>query len=712
MNEDTSDTLQRAVALHGNGQPQRAAELYAEVLRNQPDHPDALHLLGVAETQLGRPRSGIDWIRKSLAVNPHQPAAIANEGNALLALNEFVPALKTYDQALRISPDYWLAVYGRGNALSALRRWAEALASFERALELKPDFLAALIARGGMLQKLERPAEALATYDRAIELAPDCADAFLERGHLLSERKQTAAAVAAYDRALELQPTLAGAWFSRGLALSLQARFSDAAASLRRALELDPHYPYALGPSLHAQLQVCDWRGYAASASALEAAVERNEPVDFPFSFLAISDSPMLQLQCSRRFAALQANAPSAAPGSDAGLGVCASAPSANERIRIAYVSADFLEHPTAYLMAGLFEKHDRRRFEIIGVSLRDDAQSPTARRIHRAFDRLVAAQARPDAQLARQLREMHIDIAVDLMGYTGEHRGGMFTHRPAPIQVNYLGFPATTGSQYIDYLIGDEFLIPPAHRAAYSESIAYLPDCFQVNDDRRVAAPPPTRALMGLPAAGIVWCSLHSSYKLNPPLFDVWCRLLLAVPDSVLWLLGNNPLLEENLGREALARGVASGRLVFAKGLPYPEHLARLSLADVCLDTAPFNGGATTSDALWAGVPVVTCAGQAFAARMSGSMLKAVGFPELIATSLPEYEQFALQLVRTPGRLAEVRAALADNRRSAPLFDTDRFRRHVEAAYIEMVRRHRLGLPPATFCVPAEAMATRPNRP
>jgi predicted O-linked N-acetylglucosamine transferase (SPINDLY family) len=268
-----------------------------------------------------------------------------------------------------------------------------------------------------------------------------------------------------------LRPTLADAWFSRGLALSLQARFADAAASLRRALELDPHHPYALGASLHAQLQVCDWRGYAAAAHTLEASVERDEPVDFPFSFLAICDSPTLQLKCSRRFAALQGATQGAAQGSGP------AAQSANERIRIAYVSADFLEHPTAYLMAGLFEKHDRRRFEIIGVSLRDDAQSPTARRIMSAFDQVVAADALPDAVLARRMRDMRIDIAVDLMGYTGEHRSGVFTHRPAPIQVNYLGFPATTGSPHIDYLIGDEFLIPPAHRTAYSECIAYLPD-------------------------------------------------------------------------------------------------------------------------------------------------------------------------------------------------------------------------------------------
>jgi predicted O-linked N-acetylglucosamine transferase (SPINDLY family) len=294
------------------------------------------------------------------------------------------------------------------------------------------------------------------------------------------------------------------------------------------------------------------------------------------------------------------------------------------------------------------------------------------------------------------------LDIAVDLMGYTGEHRAGLFAHRPAPIQVTYLGYPGTTGSPHLDYLIADEFLIPENRRRDYSESIAYLPECFQANDDRRVAATEaPAREQVHLPAAAFVFGSFHGTYKINPGLLDVWARLLRGVPGSVLWLLGGRAAIEDNLRREAAARGVGPERLVFAQPEPYPRHLARLPLADLCLDTYPFNGGATTSDALWAGVPVVTCSGSSYASRMSGSLLTALGSSNLAASSLEEYERLALQLAMDRGRLDGVRAALARQKSSSPLFDTDRFRGHLEAAFSAMVERHRGGLPPATFRVP-----------
>jgi predicted O-linked N-acetylglucosamine transferase (SPINDLY family) len=495
----------------------------------------------------------------------------------------------------------------------------------------------------------------------------------------------------------------------------------EAEQSLRRALELDPHLPYARGARLHAQLQVCDWSGYAETVAAIEAAVERDEPVDFPFSFLAVSDVPRLQLKCAHRFARLQRGGikspappmgfvarPAAPEQPEQPEQPASAAPPALGRrhpsvIRVAYLSADFLEHPTSYLMAGVFEKHDRQRFDITGICLRDDDESPTARRVKAAFDRVIPAQSLSDADLARRIRDLRVEVLVDLMGYTGAHRAALLAQRVAPVQANYLGFPGSTGSRDIDYLIADEFLIPYGARSTYTESIAYLPECFQANDDRRpLAGHAPTRAQQGLPATGLVLCSFHSSYKLNPPLFDCWARILAGMPGSVLWLLGGNPTLEDNVRREAAARGLSARQLVFARPLPYPDHLARLALADLCLDTVPFNGGATTSDALWAGVPVLTCAGRSFAARMSGSLLHAVGMPELVAGSLEEYERLALQIGSTPGLLTGLRAKLSESRRRAALFDTDRFRRHLEAAYTVMVDRQRSGLAAATFRIPA----------
>lgn len=728
MNSSEANKMQRAVALHGQGEPAQAALLYAEILEAYPDHPDALHLMGVSETQLGRAQAGLYLIARSLAVNPGQPVAITNQGNALLALSQPDDALAAYERALRLWPDYPLAVYGRGNALAALCRPAESLLSYERALELSADFVQAITGRGRALLKLRRYAEALAAFDRALELssvlaqshlgrasallglkeyaeglrsvdralqlAPNLAEGHVERGHLLGEQGMTDTAIAAYDRALQLNSSLAPAWLSRGLALSLRARYAEAAASLRRASQIDPAQPYARGACLHAQLQICDWTGHADLAHDIAASVARGEPVDFPFSFLAVCDSPFLQLQCAKTFSGLQRAGQRP---------LWAGERYAHDRIRIAYISADFLEHPTSYLLAGLFEKHDTHRFETFAISLRKDEGSAMARRVKAAFEHFIAAESRPEYEIAQLIRNLEIDIVVDLMGYTGEHRAGIFTHRPAPLQVNYLGFPATMGTGDMDYIIADDFLIPEEHRSGYGERIVYLPECFQANDDcRPVALERPTRAQMGLPAAGFVWCSFHGSYKLNPTLFDIWARLLLAVPGSVLWLVGSTPAAVANLRREAQARGVDAARLVFAEPLPYPRHLTRLSMADLCLDTFPFNGGTTASDALWAGVPLVTCAGQSFAARMAGSLLLAVGMPDLVTRSPQDYEQLALQLAKAPDRLAELRAELARKRESSALFDTDRFRRHLEAAYFAMVERHHNGLPPSTLMIPA----------
>jgi predicted O-linked N-acetylglucosamine transferase (SPINDLY family) len=746
MKLQAARTLDRAAALHSQGDVAHASRLYAQILEIDPDNADALHLFGVAAVQLGRAQTGADMIARSLAIKADQPAAIANLGNAQLALNRPAEALASYDRALTLEPAYALAHHGRGTALAALGQAAEALASFERALLLAPDFVEALNGRGIALVGLGRIPEAIACYDRAlrlrprhqqawvnrgaayldlrsneqalrdyeraIEILPDCAEAhygrgaallalalpdearasferaltlapdhpkaLTGRGHVLSESGQIDAAIAAYDRALQLNPGLGVALFSRGIALSVKARYTEAVSSLKRLEQVEPQFEYGLGARLHAQLQQCDWTQYRESVDAIVACVDEGRAVDFPFSFLAVCDSPARQLRCARRFAE-KFRAPRAP--------LWTGERYAHERIRVAYVSADFLEHPTSFLMAGLFEKHDRQRFETIAVSLREDASSPTGRRVRAAFERVIVAARRPEAEVARLLRELEVDIAVDLMGYTGEHRTNIFAHRPAPIQINYLGFPATTGADDIDYIIADEFLIPPERQIDYSERVVYLPECFQANDDRRaIAADAPTRSAMGLPATGFVWCSFHSSYKLNPPLFDVWARLLSAVPDSVLWLVGSSLVTKRNLQREAAARGVAPERLIFAARLPYAQHLARLGLADLCLDTLPFNGGATTSDALWAGVPVVTCAGSSYAARMSGSLLRALQLPELVTDTLGGYEHRALQLARTPQRLTELRARLARNRKTGPVFDTDRFRRHLEEAYGAMV--------------------------
>jgi predicted O-linked N-acetylglucosamine transferase (SPINDLY family) len=337
-------------------------------------------------------------------------------------------------------------------------------------------------------------------------------------------------------------------------------------------------------------------------------------------------------------------------------------------------------------LLVGVFEAHDRTRFETIAISLRPSDESAMRRRVVAAFDRFIDATRMRDVEVSALMRELEVDIAVDLTGYTGDNRTDIFAQRPAPVQVNYLGFPGGMGAEYIDYILADAFVIPDAARPHYAEQVVHLPHCFQANDDQReIAEFTPSRAEAGLPETGFVFCAFNNVYKLNPPMFDIWMRLLRAVPDSVLWLAADAPNVRKNLAAEAMRRGVEPERLVFSPRIAYPEHLARMRLADLFLDTLPFNAGTTASDALWAGLPVLTCAGEAFAARMAGSLLNAVGLPELITHDLAEYEALALELATSPARLAEIKTRLAANRLSAPLFDTKLFCRNLESAYQQM---------------------------
>jgi protein O-GlcNAc transferase len=372
-----------------------------------------------------------------------------------------------------------------------------------------------------------------------------------------------------------------------------------------------------------------------------------------------------------------------------------------HDKIRIAYVSADFHEHATSHLIAELFERHDRKRFELFGISLGPDDGSEIRRRVVEALDHFHDVRAHDDREVASLLRELEIDIAVDLKGHTKGERFGIFAHRPAPIQVSYLGFPGTTGADFIDYVIADEIVLPFDQQPFWSEKIVHLPGCYQVNDRKReIAERTPTRKECGLPEQGFVFCSFNNSYKITPEFFDIWMRLLNKIEGSALWLLRGNAAVERNLRREAAARGVDPARLVFAEPIVLCEHLARHRLADLFLDTLPVNAHTTASDALWAGLPVLTCLGKGFAARVAASLLDAVGLPELVTKSLEEYEALALKLAREPALLSAYRDRLEKNGPTAQLFDADRLRRHLEQAYTTMLDIERRGEKPRGFSV------------
>jgi predicted O-linked N-acetylglucosamine transferase (SPINDLY family) len=752
--------LQDAMRLRRAGKLNEAAEIYGQVLRNEPRHFEALHALGILSYQRGRLEEAEKLIRDAMACNPNAPDAAYNHACLLQKLNRQEEAIASFDRALALKPDYIEALVNRSTVLSGLKRYGEALANSDRVVAIKPELAEAWGNRGGILLALERLDESLASYDRAVALKPVYVDAwknravilsrlnrhpealeaidkalalapkgpdlFLRRADVLALLNRHEEAASDYERYLTLTPTDADAWHARGFALKLARRRTEALACFDQALALAPGRPailesrgnlffelerfeeaardyeallatdappsWARGYVTICRLHGCDWRGIEESRRAIAADLKAGKYVLDPMGIAILSDSLEDQLSCARIWAKDKVPRPVRALWNGERY--------RHDRIRLAYLSADFRTHATAFLMAGVFEQHDRSQFETVAVSYSTNDRSPMRSRLEASFDRFVDVLDRNDTEVAQMMRDMEIDIAVDLKGYTAESRPGILAARPAPVQAHYLGFPGTMGAECVDYLIADPVVVPPEHRAFYTEKIAYLPDAYQCNDRRRkVAERTPTRFEMGLPE-GFVFCCFNNNHKLMPEMFDVWMRVLGAVDGSVLWLLQTNPAVAANLRREAKARGISPDRLVFAARADPSLHLARQSLADLFLDTVPYNAHTTTSDALWVGLPVLTVLGSTFAGRVAASLLQSAGVPELVTRSLPEYEELAVKLAREPWRLASTRAKLRGTRDTCALFDTTRITRSLESVYCRMWDIHQSGSPPETFAV------------
>ena len=750
--------LQSALHLRRAGKLAEAAEIYGQILRAEPKHFEALHALGILCYQSGRLEDAERLIGEAAAANPNAADAAYNHACLLQKLNRPEEALGSFDRAIAIRPDYVEALVNRGAVLAALKRYEEALANSERVVALKPNLAEAWSNRGGVLQALERFDSALESYDRALalkpnyadawksrgallmvlrrheealqavgkalELAPNDADGLCRRGDLLALLNRPEEAASAYEKYLALKPGDAAAWHARGYAFQMLKRraealscfdkavalapsdagmrmsrasmlfeierFEDAARDYEMLLAGDSPPAWVHGYLTMCHLHCCDWRNLDRERAQISAELEAGRFVLDPTGHAAISHSLEEQLQCARIWAADKyPMAPSP---------LWTGKRYRHDRIRVAYLSADFRAHATAFLMAGIFEHHDRSRFETVAISYSTNDKSPMRARLEAAFDRFIDVQNRGDAEVAKLLRNMEIDIAVDLKGYTAEGRPGIFIYRPAPVQAHYLGFPGTMGVDYIDYLIADPIVVPDEHRPYYTEEIAYLPDTYQCNDkERRVAGRTPTRFEVGLPP-GFVFCCFNNNHKIAPEIFDIWMRLLASVEGSVLWLLQDNSAVVANLRREAKARGIAGERLIFAPRTDPASHLARQGCADLFLDTLPYGAHTTGSDALWVGLPVLTCTGSTFAGRVAASLLHAAGLPEMVTASLVDYEALALALARDPARLSAIKAKLNANRDSCALFDTARMTRSLEAAYTMMWEIYQRGLPPATF--------------
>jgi predicted O-linked N-acetylglucosamine transferase (SPINDLY family) len=652
-------------------------------------HCERAALLG----ELGHHAEALAGYDSAIAIDPALAEAHFGRGCLLHALQRFEEAAASYRQALDLEPDHVECLVQLGRVLQLLNRSSEALAVCDAALALRPDHVPALCDRAARLYALGKPEDAIRDFDAALRLAPEFAETHYNRGVVLLALGRSDQAIDAFERALAIKPDYADALHNRGVVLLEQQRFGDALTSYRLLLATNPNYMHAAGNVAYASAQTCDWTDYSRTRDLVEAGVNRGDLVATPLVVMALSSDPATQLMCARTLVANR--------HSGRGAPLWRGERYRHSRIRIAYLSANFHDHAVAYLTAGLFHRHDRERFEVFGLSYGATTTGAMHDRIAESFDYFTDVRHWNEESIARLLRESEIDIAIDLMGFTGGARPDVLAMRPAPVQVNYLGYPGTMGAAFIDYILADRFVIPEACQSHYAEKVVYLPDTFQVNDsDRQTVGPAPRRGELGLPDSGFVFCSFNNNYKLNPDMFDVWMRILSMVDHSVLWLLGGNSTVIENLRREAERRGIEASRLIFAPKVPYADYLARYRAADLFLDTLPFNAGTTASDALWAGLPVLNVHGEAFASRMAGSLLQCAGLPELVTGSLADYEALAVRLAREPDALRETRERLANNRKTSPLFNTDRFCHHIEAAFTTMWERAERGEHPAGFAV------------
>lgn len=693
MNEQV---IRAAYALHQSGKHEQAAQLYDQVLQKEPGNIQTLFLSGTLAYQRGDLDAALTRFDRILTLNPAHYDAHAARGAVLSSLGRHHDALAAYHRAQQLRPGSAQVYNNCANSLFALGRREEALQNYELALKQNPAYADAWCNRAILLMESSRLQEALDSFRKAIEFRPAYGDAWEGCATVLTRLDHRADAIPAYDRTIALKGPQPHLLYNRGNAHVILKNYQAAIADCEQALAGDPDYPYARGVLAHARMQICEWQGLDQQMQEIAAGLQAGRRVITPFNLKALSDSAELQLRCAELWTAHE----------------CPSAPQRmapvrvhdHRRIRIAYVSGDFANTAVAGLMAPVFESHDRECFETLAVSFGPPDHIVMRTRLQSAFEKFADVAGQSDIAIAEWLRKAEIDIAIDLMGFTGQCRSAIFAHRPAPVQVNYLGFPGSLGAPYYDYIVADHTVIPPEHARFYAEQPVLLPHCYLPADPARLSDHrTPTRKAAGLPDQGVVFASFNNTYKFAPDVFAVWMRLLAAVGDSVLWLPEGNSSARANLIREALARGVAGERLIFAPQVPAIEdHLARLAIADIFLDTAPYNSHSTAIDALTAGLPIVTVLGNSFASRVAASAVKAAGFPQLVTNSLDEYERLALELARDVPRLAQLKQELAARLPASPLFDLRSFTRNLERAYSTMHGRSRGGLPPAAFQVPS----------
>ena len=638
--------IDKALDFHKNGKIDEALNLYLELIKNEENNPQLLFLLGTACVQTEKTKEGIDYLKKSLSIKPENFSAHSNLGNAFKNLNRYEEALECYDKAIKINPNFADAYSNRGIILQEMKRFDEALHSYDSAIKINPNHFFSHGNKGITLKDLNRYDEAIKSYDKAIEINPNFIEAYNNKGNALKDLK----------------------------------RFSEALDNYRKILDLKPEYEYNIGRVLHFSMLICDWKNFDKLNEKINTGLEKKNKVIEPFSFLGISDNPE-----HAKFAAEIFVKNKLIKNYDFNQVI---EKYKHKKPRIGYFSGDFHDHPVLHLMMDVFKNHDKSEFDIFGFSHGAEKNDKWRIEVKNYFTQFIDIVKVSDKEAVNIARNLELDIAIDLSGLTGNPRGGIFSNRVAPIQINYLGYPGTYGADYIDYIIADETVIPKKNLKFYSEKVLYLPGCYQSNmKSREITKKDFKRNDFGLPEGVFIFSSFNNNYKITPGMFDIWMQILKNVPNSVLWILKSNETATSNLKNEANKKDVNPDRIILADYLPNDEHLKRIKLADLFLDSFPYNAHTTASDAVRMGIPIITLKGQSFQSRVGSSILNCINMKELITTNKTDYINLAIDLAKNAKKLKKIKDDLKNNINNSLLFDSSKFTKNLEDLYLKILK-------------------------
>ena len=680
-------------AHRGLGDLNKASQSFKKVTELNPNFAEGFNNLGAVLKDQEKLDEAVEAFNKALSLKPDYADAHYNMGGALQEHGKLDEAVEAFNKALTIKPEYAEAYNNMGVTLKEQGKLEKAIASYNKALSLKPDYAKAYNNMGVTLQDQGKQNEAIEAYNNALAIKPDYAEAYNNMGIAFKKQGKQDKALEAFNKAIAIKPDYARAYNNMGATLNDHGKLEEAIEALNKAIAIKPDYEASRASKLYLQALICDWDNIAEDVNLIPRLGTSEEDIS-PFALLSLEDAPDTHFTRSKIFA--KAKFPQKPLPL---LGIPSQMP---KRLRIGYFSADFHEHATMYLMAQIFTVHDKAQYEIFAYSYGSNSHSAMQNRLINEVDTFHDISQLNNTDIIELVLREKLDVAVDLKGYTKDSKTNLFSYRLAPIQINYLGYPGTLGADFIDYIVADSIVIPEDKQQHYSEQVMYLPHTYQPNDNTRaISQKVQTREDMGLPSDGFVFCCFNNNYKISPKEFGIWMRLMTKVGGSVLWLLKSNKWAEQNLKKEAEARGISADRVIFAERVENSEHLARHRLADLFLDTFNVNAHTTASDALWAGLPVVTKLGRGFAARVAGSLLSAVGLPELITHDEEAYEVLILKLATNPKKLDKIKKKLEVNRLSQPLFNTEQYTKHLENGYRQAYQKYFDGESPNTIIVP-----------